>query len=314
MKLPQSIPVLELASSIGAEVFGDKSLLAIGINEIHKVESGDICFVDHPKYYEKCLQSAATIILIDKAVDVPSGKAIMVLENPFRAYNELILRYRPFRALSSVIDPSAQIHPSAIIEPNVVIGPDCQVGEGSVIQAGVVIQEHCIIGRHCLIQSGVMIGSDAFYYKKQHGKYSKWRSGGRVVIHDYVDIGSNCTINRGVSSDTIIGEGTKLDCLVHVGHGTVIGKNCLVAAQVGIAGKCQIGDEVTIYGQAGVANNTVMESGTVILAQSGVNKILKKGTYFGSPGKDARVIMKEMAYWKELPWMYRSLKKLLNKS
>ncbi len=311
MDFSQAIPVKQLADRFSAHLHGNADLFATGINEIHKVRPGDICFVDHPKYYDKCLKSAATIIFIDKEVTVPEGKAVLVMESPFEAYNELVLEHRPHYTQLSQIDPRAKVDPTATIEAGVIIGPHCEIGAHTVIQSGVVLQEHCYIGKHCLIQSGAILGSDAFYFKKSEEGYTKWRSGGRVIIQDHVDIGANCTINKGVSGDTLIGRGSKLDCLVHVAHGTVIGERCLIAAQVGIAGKCQIGDDVTLYGQVGVAHGSHIASGTVILAQSGVAKSLSKDTYFGSPARPVRESLKDLAAVKRIPWMYEKLKSLL---
>jgi UDP-3-O-[3-hydroxymyristoyl] glucosamine N-acyltransferase len=302
MKFNEAIAVSEIANFIAAKILGDAQQLALGINEIHRVEKGDITFVDHPKYYEKSLSSEASIIIIDQEVAVPEGKTLLIHAEPFKAYNSIALKHRPERNLEVQIDPSADIDSSAVIEPGAVIGQDVRIGKNTIIQSGVVIYEHCVIGDNCLIQSGTRIGTDAFYYKKENGNYNKWRSCGRVVIHDHVDIGANCTINRGVSSDTIIGKGTKLDCLIHIGHGTHIGESCLLAAQVGVAGKCNIGDNVTIYGQVGVAQNATIESGTIIYAQSGIPPgKLAKGTYYGSPADDAREQMKRLVALKKLP-------------
>ncbi len=313
MDFSTDIPIRDLAEQYDLQIIGDDQLRAQGINEIHKVRPGDIAFVDHPKYYQKSLDSAATIILIDQPVDCPPGKALLVTDRPYDVYNQIVLEHRPRRWSGAHIDPSAEIHTSVIIEPGAVIGPDVIIGENTVIQAGVYIGEHCVIGKHCLIQPGVVIGSDAFYYKRREDKrYDKWRSGGRVVIHDHVDVGANCTINRGVSGDTIIGRGTKIDCLVHIAHGVVIGEDCLIAAQVGIAGKTIIGDRCTFYGQVGVAQSLRLADDTVILAQSGVGKDLESGSYFGSPVSPAREGLKQVAFAKKLPEIWEQIRKIRN--
>ncbi len=310
MKFAQPIPVREIAQRIGAELIGDDSLLASGINEIHKVENGDITFVDAPKYFDRSLQSAATIILLNERVDCPPGKALLLCDEPFEAYNSLVMAHRPIQPLNERIHPSAVVHPSAIIEPNVVIGPHVRIGQYTHVQANVVIAEHSLIGSHVLIQSGSIIGTDAFYFKKlPDGTQKKWRSGGRVVIHDRVDIGAGCTINKGVSGDTVIGEGTKLDCQVHIGHGVVIGKNCLLAAQVGIGGKTVVGDQVVIYGQAGIAQNLHIDDKAVISAKSGVARSLEGGkTYFGAPAIEIRQHYRMVAALRRLPDLLKRMK------
>lgn len=296
MKFHTPIPVKEIAQKINAEIIGDDTLLATGINEIHKVQSGDITFVDVEKYFDKSLQSAATIIILNKKVECPEGKALLVCEQPFEAYDGIVKKHRPFKEMTSMISESALIHPSAILEPNVVVGHQVRIGKHAYIQANVTIQEHTVIGNNVVIQSGSVIGSDAFYFKKYAEGYKHWRSGGRVIIEDKVLIGAGCTIAKGVSGDTIIGKGSKLDCQIQIGHGVVIGQNCLLAAQVGIGGKTILEDNVTVYGQVGIAQNLHIGEGVVILAKSGVSKNLEAGkTYFGYPAAEAREKYKELA-------------------
>ncbi|MEM9920842.1 MAG: LpxD N-terminal domain-containing protein [Bacteroidota bacterium] len=301
MKFPQPIPVKEIARRIEATIIGDDQLLASGINEIHKVEEGDITFSDLPKYFRKALQSAATIILLNEPTDCPPGKAILVCEKPFDAYNGLIQAHRPFRPLSAQIHDSAIVHPSAVIEPGVVIGPNVRIGAYSYIQSNVYIAEYTTIGEHVTIQAGTTIGTDAFYFKKDPDGFRKWRSGGRVIIEDQVDIGACCTICKGVSGDTVIGQGSKLDCQVHVGHGAVIGPRCLIAGQVGIGGKSILEEGVIVYGQVGIAQNIRIGKGAVLAAKSGVSKSLEGGkTYFGIPAVEIRQHHKQLATLRRL--------------
>jgi len=309
MKFSQPIPLKEIAEKIKAEIIGDDTLLAKGINEIHKVEPGDITFVDVQKYFDKSLNSAASIIILNERTECPPGKALLLCEQPFEAYNSLVLEHRPRHVLSEMIHPSAVIHPSAMIEPNVVIGPSVRIGKYSHIQANVVIAEHTTIGDHVIIQSGSVIGTEAFYFKRYPEGYKKWRSGGRVIIEDRVDIGPCCTINKGVSGDTIIGEGTKFDSQVHIGHGVVVGKNCLFAAQVGVAGKTVIGDEVTLYGQVGVIQNLHIGDRVTVLGKSSVGKNLEAGkTYLGAPVNEARTQARILAAMRQLPEFLKRFK------
>ena len=302
MKFPQPIPVKELAERIGAELIGSKTLKATGINEIHKVEKGDIVFVDLKKYFEKSLKSAASIIILNERVKCPKGKALLLCDNPFEAYNGLVKAHRPFMPLSATVADTAEIDPSAIIEPNVVIGHHVKIGKNSYIQANVTIRDYTEIGDQVVIQSGTVIGSDAFYFKRHPGQMEKFRSGGRVIIEDLVDIGPCCTICKGVSGDTIIGAGTKFDGQVHIGHGVVVGKNCMFAAQVGVAGKTVIGDNVILYGQVGVVQNLKIEDDVVVYGQAGISKNLEQGkVYIGSPASEARTKYKEMAALRHLP-------------
>ncbi|MBP6824974.1 MAG: UDP-3-O-(3-hydroxymyristoyl)glucosamine N-acyltransferase [Saprospiraceae bacterium] len=308
MKFPHPIPVSELALRLNArQVIGDAALMATGINEIHKVEPGDIAFSDVKKYFAKTLSSAATILLLNEAAECPPGKVILVVENPFEAYDGLIRAYRPFEPLTHPVSHKADIHPTALIEPGVIIAAHTRIGAYSHIQANTYIGEYTSIGDHVSIGPNSVIGSDAFYFKKlPDGSFQKWRSGGRVIIEDRVDIGAGCTINKGVSGDTVIGEGSKLDCQIHIGHGAVIGKNCLFAAQVGIGGKTVIEDNVVLYGQVGVAQAIRIGKGAVVSAKAGVSKSLEGGkAYFGIPADEAREKYKELAALRQLPELIR---------
>ena len=302
MKFLKPIPVKEIAERFDCEIIGNADLEATGINEIHKVEKGDITFVDHEKYYKKSINSAASIIIIDKKAEFPEGKALLLCENPFDVYQQITKEHRPFTPLNSMISESATIHPSSVLEPNVVVGNHVRIGKNCYIQANVFIGDYTVIGDNVNIQAGTVIGTDAFYHKKTDEGFQKWRSVGRVVIENDVEVGACCTINKGVSGDTIIGEGTKMDCQVHIAHGVVVGKKCLFAAQVGIGGKTILGDEVVLYGQVGIIHNLVLGSNIVVLAGAGVNKNLESGkVYFGAPASEARTKYKELAALKMLP-------------
>ena len=302
MKLSKQLTAQEVADLIGGEVLGDAAQIVEGINEIHKVVEGDLTFVDVAKYFKKVFRSEATTVIINEKVDVPAGKTLIYHENPFSAYNVLVRHAQPCRPLSAVISETAQIDPSAIIEPNVVIGHYVVVGAQSHIRANSVIHDHTIIGERVIIHSGTVVGTDAFYYKTRPDHFEKLESCGRVLIEDGVEIGACCTIDRGVSGDTIVGEGSKLDNQVHVGHGVVIGKRCLVAAQVGIAGKTILGDGVKLWGQVGVSAKIVIGDGAEVYAQSGVSRSLEEGkAYFGSPAIEAKEWFSDYRASKRLP-------------
>jgi UDP-3-O-[3-hydroxymyristoyl] glucosamine N-acyltransferase len=298
MKFQKPIAVQQLAQKIGATaLLGNTEVMATGINEIHQVQLGDITFSDVRKYFDKALKSAASVIILNEVVDaVPEGKTVLVHPQPFEAYDSLVRENRPFRPLSSAVAESAMVHESVILEPNVVIGNHVKIGIGCYIQANVVIHDFTVIGKNCTIGAGSVIGTDAFYFKRNPEGYKKWRSGGRVVIEDNVEVGAACTINKGVSSDTTVGAGTKLDAQVHIGHDVVVGRNCLFAAQVGIGGNTVVEDEVILYGQVGVAQNVRIGKQAVVLAKSGVSKSLEGAqTYFGYPAQQVREAYRDLA-------------------
>lgn len=295
------LSVSELAVRFQLTLIGDDTLMATGINEIHKVRPGDITFVDIPKYYDKSLQSAATVILINQHVPCPEGKVLLVADDPFSIYNQLVWEHRPMRFLQTDRGENVHIGQGTQIDHGVHIGHDVQIGDDCYIQPGVYIGDNTKIGHRVNIQAGALIGTDAFYYKKINGVFHKWRSGGRVILEDDVEIGAGSTVNRGVSGETILGKGTKLDAQVHIGHGVVIGSHCLIAAQTGIGGKTVIGDRCIIYGQVGIAQNLTIGSDSVILAKSGVSKNLPGGeTYFGYPADVARDKFKEIAFVRQI--------------
>lgn len=311
MKFNAPIPVTEIAAYIGAELVGNDQLMATGINEIHKVEPGDISFVDFEKYYDTCLRSAATIIIINKKVDCPPGKALLVITDPFSAYVKLVKRFRPFEPATKPISDTAVIGEDTIIQPNVFIGNHVRIGRNCIIHPNVTIYDNSIIGDNVIIHAGTVIGADAFYFKKRADReviYDKLESCGRVIIEDDVEIGANCTIDKGVSGDTIIGRGTKFDNLIHIGHGTVIGRNCLFAGQVGVGGKAHIEENVILWGQVGVSKDLVIGKGAVVLAKSGVPGSLEGGkVYFGIPAENAITKKREIAWVKRIPEMWAKL-------
>ncbi len=293
---------------IRAEFDGDPGMPVTGINEIHRVEKGDITFVDHPKYYKKALSSAATTIIINQRMASPNGKALIFSDDPFRDFVSLIQRYRPFESSGTMISPTAIVGQGTIIQPGVFIGNHVRIGENCLIHPNVSIYDHSVIGDHVIIHSGAVIGADAFYFKRRPTHYDKLESGGRAVIQDHVEIGANTTIDKGVSGDTIVGAGSKLDNLIQIGHDTIIGKNCLFAAHVGVAGCVNIEDDVILWGQVGVQKDLTIGRGAVVLGQSGIAKSLEGNkTYFGSPVLEAREKMKELAMMKRLPGIIEKL-------
>ena len=311
MRLDKNVTVQWIANFIGAELVGNASALATGINEIHKVEEGDIVFVDHPKYYEKCINSSATVIIINKKTDFPAEKTLLIVEEPFESYIKLVNHFRPFTPLSKNISDSAMIGKNTVIMPNCFIGNHVQIGNDCIIHPNVTILDHCVIGNNVIVQAGTVIGSDAFYYNKRNDRevhYKKMTSCGRVVIEDHVEIGANCTIDRGVSGDTLIGTGTKIDNLVHIGHDTEVGRNCLFAGQVGIAGATKIEDNVILWGQVGVSKTLTIGRNAIVYAQSGVKDSIEGDkVYFGSPVEDAREKMKEFVWIKRIPQLWEKV-------
>lgn len=311
MKFSAPQQLRDVAAILDCDFVGDPSFEVLGMNEIHVVQPGDIVFVDHPKYYDKALNSAATIILINKDVVCPPNKALLISDDPFRDFNKLTNHFNPFIAARSAIADDAIIGTHTIIQPNVFIGNNVSIGDNCLIHSNVSIYDNTIIGNNVTIHAGSILGGDAFYYKNRPDNFDKLVSGGNVVIEDHVDIGALCTIDKGVTASTTIRKGTKLDNQVHIGHDTIIGERCLIASQVGIAGCVLVENLVTIWGQVGITSGVTIGEKAVISAQSGVSKSLAGNkSYFGTPADDFRKKYKELASIRLIPDIIDKLDKL----
>jgi UDP-3-O-[3-hydroxymyristoyl] glucosamine N-acyltransferase len=309
MKFQSPIAIETIATLIDAKVIGNNAS-ALGINEIHKVEEGDLVFVDHPKYYDTCLNSAATFIIINKEVEVPAGKAILVTEKPFDAYCKIVETYNPLEKATGLVNTTkigegSYIYPGAFVGNNVTMGKDC------IIFPNATIMDNCVLGDNVIIQSGTVIGSDAFYYntkKDRDNWYKKMPSCGRVVIEDGVEIGAGCMIDRGVTHDTRIGAGSKLDNMIHIGHDTVLGKNCLLAAGTIVGGMSTLKDGVTVWGGCIINKTLTIGENAVLLGSTGVVGDLEGNkTYWGLPAQEAGIIKREMVWLKRIPALWEKV-------
>ncbi len=311
MKLLQPVSALQIASWTNSELIGDANALVTGLNEIHNVEEGDITFVDHEKYYDFTLRSKAGFIIINKKLEPIPGKVLFYCEKPFEAYNALAQKFKPELRSAQNIASSAQIGEGTYVYPNAFIGDNVKIGTNCIIHPNATIYAYTQIGNNVIIHANTTIGGDAFYYKRQKTGYDKMHSAGRVVIADDVEIGAGTTIDAGVSSDTFIGKGTKLDDQVHIGHDVKIGEHCIIAAQVGIAGNTKIGNGVTLYGKVAVNKNITIGNGAIVMATSAVPNNLEGGkTYIGYPAVEARTFAKQVAIIKKLPELWEKLKNL----
>lgn len=311
MKFPTPVTAAEIAQWTNSEIIGDGNAKVTGLNEIHNVQSGDITFVDHEKYYDFTLKSAATFIIINKRVEAPAGKTLLYNENPFVAYNLVAQKFQPVLRQDKSTGGTAKIGEGTFVFPNAFIGEQVVIGKNCVIHANATIYPYTHIGDNVIIHANTTIGADAFYYKKQKTHYDKMHNAGRVVIEDDVEIGPGCTIDAGVSSDTRIGKGTKLDSQVHIGHDVKVGENCILAAQVGIAGNTKIGNWVTLYGKAAINKNIEIGDYAIVMATTAVAGSLEGGkTYIGYPAVEARTFARQAAIIKKLPELWDKLKNL----
>lgn len=311
MKLTKPVKVSEIAEWTNSKIIGHAHTEVTGLNEIHNVEPGDITFVDYEKYYDFTFRSAASVIIINKEIEPVADKVLLYHPNPFTAYNFLAKKFKPEVTAEKNIASTAQIGKGTVIFPNAFIGEQVQIGEHCVIHPNATIYAYSKIGNHVIVHANATIGADAFYYKNQKTHYDKMHSAGRVVLCDEVEIGAGTTIDAGVSSDTVIGKGTKLDDQVHIGHDVKIGEHCIIAAQAGIAGNTKIGNRVTLYGKVAVNKNITIGDDAVVMATSAVPNNLEGGkTYIGYPAVEARLFAKQVAVIKKLPELWEKLKKL----
>lgn len=299
MTFQQPQTLKNIAELINSKFVGAENFPVLGTNEIHMVQPGEIVFVNHPKYYDKALNSPATIILIDKEVDCPEGKGLLISDDPFRDFNKINTHFTRISNFREELH-DLEVGEGTFIHPSVTIGNEVKIGKNCHIFPNVVIGDRTEIGDHVIIQANTVLGGDAFYYRKLDGHFDRLISIGNVVIENNVEIGNCCTIDRGVTASTIIGEGSVLDNQIQIGHDTIIGKKVLIASQTGIAGCCVIEDEVTIWGQVGMASGVRIEKGTVLLAKCGANRNLKKGTYFGPIAEEFKQYLRKEVKLKNL--------------
>jgi UDP-3-O-[3-hydroxymyristoyl] glucosamine N-acyltransferase len=314
MKLKEPITIDQLLAMLPMEavVVGNRDNIVQGINEMHSVGYGDLSFVDNEKYYDRVLHSAATVILIDKETECPDGKTLLLVKDPLVAYLTVVRRYISFHPQSEMIHPSAVIGEGTVVQPGTFIGENVVIGRNCIIHSNVSIYADSVIGDNVVVNSGSVIGGDACYFQRRADGWLKFDSCGRTVIGNNVEIGCCVCIDRGVSGDTVIGDGCKFDNFVQIGHDTFIGRNCLLGSQCAIAGCTRMEDECVVWAKAVVNKDLTIARGTTVLALAGVDKsILEEGTtVLGAPAYDARKKWREMAYTKQLPEFVEEFKQL----
>lgn len=299
MDFPFAYTLAELATKFNLNYKGNADLKLIGCNEIHQVRPGDIVFCDAPKYYQKSLKSAATVVIVKDNIDVPEGKGLLICEDPFKTFNAINQHFIPAQSAKNF--SNAPLYPNCDIAANVMIGKNVSIGEGTCIHAGVVIYDNTSIGKNVVIHANCVLGADAFYYQKRDNGYHQLHSSGNVIIEDDVHIGALCSIDKGVSAATKIGKGSKIDNQVHIGHDTILGEHCLIAGKNAIAGCVKIGNHVKIWGNCSISSDVHLADYTEVLAFSGVNKNTEeKSRIWGIPAGNYRNKMREIAALKKL--------------
>jgi UDP-3-O-[3-hydroxymyristoyl] glucosamine N-acyltransferase len=334
-RLPRPVSLAEIAAWTGARLVDEarQSLTIVGVAPLDIAGEGDLAFLDNQKYAAQLAVTKAVACLVHpRYVDrVPADVVALETNEPYRAYAVVLAKLYPaaFRLEGAFgdkdqISSRANVHPSAVLEPGVtvepgaVIGARAEIGQGTVVGANAVIGHDVRIGRNCyiganttiihslignrvILHPGVRLGQDGFGFAMSAKGHLKVPQIGRVVIQDDVEIGANATIDRGATRDTVIGEGSKIDNLVQIGHNVVIGRHCIIVAQAGISGSTTLGDFVVVAGQVGIVGHLKIGSGAQIGAQAGVDAdVPAGGRYVGSPAKPFLEFAREIATLKRL--------------
>ncbi len=322
--MPQTLHAV--AEFTAARLLGDASLEVARVASIAQAQPGDLTFVQDARHLGDALASRATAVIAGEfAMDSAGKKPLLIAARPRLAFARAGALLHPPKAYPAGVHPTAVVHPSAkiastasvdaqaVIEADAVVGERAHIGAGCYVGEGVAIGDDCdlyprvviyagtTLGRRVVVHAGAVLGSDGFGFVRDevHGRYQKFPQVGELVIGDYVEIGANCTIDRGALDKTMIGAGTKLDNLVHIGHNDIVGANVVIAAQTGISGSSTIGDECIIGGQVGIGDHVTVEAGTLLGGQSGIlpgKNFRGKGMlFFGTPARPVREYFKELA-------------------
>jgi len=328
----------ELATRLGAELRGNPEVEVTGVRGIEEAGPAEVTFVANPRYTSLARKTRAAAVLVEpdfQEIEAPTLR----LKNPYLAFSRALAlfyqppTYPPGIHPTAVIDPSAEIAEGAHIGAYVVVGPRVKLGPGATllphvvlypgVQAGsrlfahahAVVREGCILGDHVTLENGAIIGSDGFgFAKNEDGHWEKIPQSGPVRLGNRVDVQANACIDRATVGATEIGDGTKVDNLVQVGHGSRVGQNSLLCAQAGLAGSSVIGNNVILAGQAGVAGHCTLGDGVVLTAQSAVSHDVPPGKMIsGSPGFDNRVWLRAVTIFQRLPELLKRIDRLERK-
>lgn len=325
----------EIANSLSCNLEGDGSKDITGVATLENARDGDLSFFTNQKYQNAAKRSLASAILVDRDCP-PMDVALLRHENPYLAFAKAVEIFYTQPAVRPSIHPLACISDSAVMGDGVYIGPyayvgervvlgnraivharctihhGAQIGDHTLLHSGSVVREHVVIGKNCVIQNNAVIGSDGFGYARQsNGEWYRIIQTGTVIVEDDVDVGACATIDRPTLGETRIKRGTKIDNLVHIGHGCVVGADNLLCAQVGLAGSSKTGTNVILTGQVGIAGHLTIGDGTIVTPQSGIANSIESGrTVSGSPAIDHNKWLRSSAAFSRLPDTQRAVRNL----
>jgi UDP-3-O-[3-hydroxymyristoyl] glucosamine N-acyltransferase len=328
----------ELAANLGAELRGNAELEIAGVKGIEEACAGDVTFVANPRYAGLARTTKAAAVLVEPGFQELTT-ATLRIKNPYLAFSRALamfytpLAYAPGVHPTAVVDPSAEIGegahigayvvvganvrlgPHATLLPHVVIYPGVRAGTNLFAHAHAVVRENCVLGNHVTLENGAIVGSDGFgFAKNEASQWEKIPQSGPVRLGDRVDVQANACIDRATVGSTVIGDGTKIDNLVQIGHGSRVGENTLICAQTGLAGSSVVGDNVILAGQTGIAGHCKVGDGVILTAQSAVSHDVPPGKMIsGSPGFDNRLWLRAAAIFQRLPELLKRLERLEKK-
>ena len=321
----------QLAEFTATRLIGDGRVEVAKVASIAQAQPGDLVFVQDEKDLPSALSSRASAVIAGAfASAAGKSKPLLIAGNPRLAFCRAGALLHLPKAYAAGVHPTAVVHPSAamaataavdahaVIGAKAVVGERAHIGAGCSVGEGVVIGDDCdlypcvviysgtTLGRRVIVHAGAVLGSDGFGYVRdeKYGRYHKFPQIGELVVGDYVEIGANCAIDRGALDKTVIGAGTKLDNLVHIGHNDIIGSNVVIAAQTGISGSSEIGNDCVLGGQVGIGDHAKVENGTMLGGQAGIlpGKVLRgRGkVYWGTPARPLRQYLKELCTLRRL--------------
>ena len=330
-----SMKLGELASRLGAELRGNAELEVTGVKGIEEAGPTEITFVANPRYAGLARTTRAAAVVVEPGFQEIEA-ATLRIKNPYHAFSRALAlfyqppAYPPGIHPTAVIDPSAEIGegahigayavvnagvklgPHATLLPHVVLYPGVQTGSHFFAHAHAVVREHCVLGDNVTLENGAIVGADGFGFSKNDaGHWEKIPQSGPVRIGNRVDVQANACVDRATVGATEIGDGTKIDNLVQVGHGSRVGQNTLLCAQTGLAGSSEIGSNAILAGQVGVAGHCSVGDGAILTAQSGISHDIPAGKMIsGSPGFDNRLWLRAVAIFQRLPELMKRISKL----
>ncbi len=330
------ISIRQLAKLIGGRVVGNPEEKVSNLATIDKADKGDLTFIANKKYLKYLKTTKASAVIIEEPVKDSDVNQIVV-ENAYLSYAKILTYFTRQEVKHTGISEKAyisenvkihnrekisvfpfvfvgensEIGENVIIHPNVTIGKNVVIGKNVIIHSSVTVYDNSIIGNNVIIHSGSVIGSDGYGYAKDGDEYFKIPQIGNVIIKDNVEIGANCTIDRGAINSTVIGKGVKIDNLVHIAHNVEIGDNSAIVAQVGISGSTKVGKNVILAGQVGVAGHLKIGDNVMVGAQSGIAKDIPDNSVIsGSPAVEHSKWLKWAVSYYKLPQLFARIKKL----